>query len=514
MNRAAIAVLLFFSASAARSQIADSARPHIWMPAAGVDANYLRYAQSLGLIRGSQWTILPFTPVELLEDFQARRPAAVQRLPAIVSAWYNTTAPFGWNDGAVWRGRGLNVALEGGVAAHYGPVSVALAPLAFFSENKSFPLYPRLDQTAGEFEDPFIADQIDRPQRFGNRSYARLDPGQSVVRIDGRGMTAGVSTMNQWIGPMSEWPFILSNNAAGFPHLFVGSSKPWNVKIGRIHGRIFYGRLSQSAYARPTDTAAVRFTSGISGSYMPAFMPNLELGATRMFEAAWPSAGPGWPEFRKPFEAFLKEHVRANQESGPNQNSDNQLASVYARWTFPQSGVEVYGEFGREDHNWNARDAILEPDHMASVGLGFRKAWAAERGRINGLRAELINLESSTLARERPQGAWYVNSGTPQGHTQIGQVLGAGFAAVEGAGSMVAFERLEPGGDGSVFSFMRLVVAERAGTPPDAIYALSSEFTRPIGGLHVTYGGTAIYEMNRDLLADVGNFMLTARVRW
>jgi hypothetical protein len=111
---------------------------------------------------------------------------------------------------------------------------------------------------------------------------------------------------------MSEWPFVLSNNAAGFPNVFVGSSRPWNILIGSIHGRVFYGELRQSAYTTIADSLARRFTSGAIGSFSPRFIPGLELGAARIFEYAWPTGGLGWGDLRKPWEPFLKKNIRGD----------------------------------------------------------------------------------------------------------------------------------------------------------------------------------------------------------
>ena len=98
------------------------------------------------------------------------------------------------------------------------------------------------------------------------------------------------------------------------------------------------------------------------------------------------------------------------------------------------SGVEVYGEYGREDHNWDSRDLFVELDHSASYGVGMRKAWL-RADRISALRAELINYQESTLARHRAQGGAFYHTTTIQGHTQRGQLLSTGVTAGDGAGA-------------------------------------------------------------------------------
>jgi hypothetical protein len=521
--------MAMFSARPIAGQVADSLPPTLFMPVGSSAENYVRYMQTLGLVDLTQWTIRPVSPRSLAllleggavrSHFDRDRPVhrtggfIWQVLPISGSFWYNSTYPFGWNDGAVWRGRGVTAAAEGGVAVRWKALSATVDPSGFLAENRAFPLIPISSTATTPFADVQFFN-IDRPQRFGNKSYGQLSGGQTTIRIDALGMTAGVSTANQWIGPMSEWPFLLGNNAGGFPHFFAGSSSPWNVGIGTIHGRIFYGGLSQSAYMSNPDTISGRLISGVQGSFSPRFLRGLEIGAGRIFEYAWPTRGFGSRDFRKPLESFLKEHVPPDPGLHVNQSADNQLASVFARWVLPSSGFEVYGEFGRDDHNWNGRDAILEPDHDATYGLGLRKAWLGDNGATIGLRCEIFNMETSTLARARAQGMVYGHTYSRQGHTEMGQILGAGFAAISGGGSMLQVDRFLPNGEQASVSLTRMVTREQNAEPSvDLQYALAAERTRRIASLHVSYGVTGVYNVNRYFAADVGNVMLSASLRW
>jgi hypothetical protein len=497
--------------------------------------NYLRYLQARGEAPLSQWSVRAFGPREVdallsrttsddpLRSFE--RPVRntgrlrVQVAPLTGDGWYDTGFPFGGNDGAVWRGRGLTAAAQWGVALRYGALSIEVKPIAFWAENRDFPLMPNKQAGTLIYVDALAPRNIDRPQRFGARSYARLDPGQSTIRVDAFGLAAGISTANEWWGPMSEWPFLLGNNAAGFPHVFAGSSTPWNVGIGRIHGRIVYARLDQSDYTDITISGGRRFAAGIIGSFMPRGIDGLEIGVARFFHEPWPDGGIGWHELRKPFEAFLKVNVPLDSGAGPGGNPDNQLASLFARWVFPANGLEVYGELGRDDHNGNTRDLLQEPDHAATLGLGLRKSWRRADGELTGLRAELFDLDPSILGRNRAQGAKYTHSATRQGHTERGQVLGAGFAAINGVGSMIAYERYAANQEKLLVSLTRMVVRERVATATvapslDVQYALAAERTRRVGPLGVSYGLTGVYELNRYFQADVFNLMGTLRLAW
>src|SRR5690606_1293524 len=126
-------------------------------------------------------------------------------------------------------------------------------------------------------------------------------------------------------------------------------------------------------------------------------------------------------------------------------DADNQLASAFVRWLVPNTGFEVYGEYAREDHSWDARDFFLEPDHNSAYMPGMRKVWGGDRESWTVLRGEVMNAEVSHLFRVRGQTRFYRHGRMRQGHTVYGQILGApdGFG---GAATELALDRYEPWG--------------------------------------------------------------------
>ncbi len=263
---------------------------------------------------------------------------------------YNSAFPYGSNDGAVWAGRGLTSALDLGFAFRLGPISATLNPIAFSAQNRTFPLQAN-GSTTNPFADPLFPGNVDRPQRFGTAAYSRIDPGESTVRLDVLGLSAGVSTANMGWGPMENYPYILGGNAPGFPHAFVGTGGPLPIWIGRVHGRLIWGQLEQSAYSPATGTSyyssalepgTKRFASGAVGVFQPRGVDGLEIGVARFFHSLWPKEGIPRSYFSKAFEAIFKVSL-PNSSPGFGVNADrgigdNQLASAFARWVFPKSG--------------------------------------------------------------------------------------------------------------------------------------------------------------------------------
>jgi hypothetical protein len=356
----AVAALLAAVWLAAPATLKAQAPP--WSPAfAGSEMeDHLRVLQLIGVTPAYPWSVRAFSPRELERlTPDGAHPLARPRVatPAIghstwipprVEAWYHTGAPAGSNNGPIWEGRGLTVAVQLGAAARLGPLSLVLAPQAFWTENRDFEIMA-VAPGHSAFADPLEPHAIDLPQRFGGGAYARVDPGETTVRLDLPLVTAGISTANQYWGPARHHPIILGNNAPGFLHAFAGSSEPWNVLIGRGHGRLVWGRLEQSPYSSVPDSIGSRFMAGLVGTFQPRGFPGLEVGASRFFHLRWPEEGLTSEHLLKPLEAFYKGALRAMRPDTTTRDEldreeDNQLASVFFRWVFPKSGWEVYGE--------------------------------------------------------------------------------------------------------------------------------------------------------------------------
>lgn len=439
-----------------------------WIPVVvpnSEDETYLRYLQIAGAVPRRPWSLRGFSPGEAkkLAPQVGTHPwsrsasfSSVQRrvrlLPLSAELRGNSTFPYGSNDGAVWAGRGLTASVTIGLALKAGPFSLVLAPTAFISQNAAFDLLDNGQTGDLRFADGPFPTEVDRPQRFGDKPYGLADPGNSTLRADMGPLTAGISTAHMAWGPFELYPYVLGTNASGFPHGFVGTSRPVNVWIGSLHGRVIWGRLDQSSYSpvegeatwvSPAEPGTRRFGSGLVALFEPRGLRGLELGIARFFHSPWPRAGIPSSYITKPFENILK--ARSRGVSGftdPGGNADNQLISGFARWAFPKAGFEMYAEYGREDHSWDKRDFVQEPDHSRSYGLGFRKAVRLSPARMDGLTVELINFQLPHLERTgRGEGWIYTHGVMRQGHTQRGQLLGADVGTGAAAGSTIRWDR-------------------------------------------------------------------------
>ena len=485
---------------------------------------YWRVLQVAGDVADMPWSIRPLGP-RALERLQpqdhpwSRRDLSrgivlrgfqltLQPLDAQLIA--NSSFPYGFNEGPVWAGRGLTASVRGGASFSAGRISGALAPVIFQAQNAAFELYPNglPGDFAFGFPYPWAADM---PQRFGDRAYRRLDPGNSFLRADVGLLSTGFSTAAQHWGPARDHPVILGSNAGGYPHLFLGTSRPAPVGPFRVQARLTWGRLSQSRYTTMELVQKRRLAVGAVGTVSLAAIPGLELGAGRFVHILWSDDVLTRENALKPFGPLLGQTAT---------NSENQIASVFGRWVHGRSGVEVYGEFGREDGNLSWRHLLIEPDHASAYMLGMQRVWKRSSDQRSAVRAEVLNTRSTTPHLIPAQTPWYVHSPISQGHTHRGLALGSagGFG---GGASTVAYDRYTPAGRWTV-SWARLMRAElltseRGWVPlpndADVFHAIGADGLIFRGRTALTWEVRGVYEANRNFGGDAFNLRVGTGVR-
>jgi hypothetical protein len=364
----------------------------------------------------------------------AKRPRFVQRTPAWAAAWLNSARAAVVEPGPVWRGRGITVAISGGGAGSWRWLSYSVRPIAFWTQNLAFRLSHSIQQASDDFTDPWLS--MDRPHRFGDAPYARIDPGESFIRADSKWVAAGFSSAAQVWGPARYQALVLGNNAGGFPHAFVETGLPLDVGLGRLAGRWVVGGLAASPFAPPHTGTTSRLAVGAVGTFLPRGLEGIEFGGTRFFHLYDTPAVRDLTSYTLPFSGLFKRGL-GNLESGSR--GYNQLASVFFRLAPPRSAVEVYAEYMRDDHSSDLRDVLVELDHSSAFMLGVRSSQVSASHHTT-LTVEASNGRLSHLARVRAQAASYVHSAIIEGHTLRGMTLGAP-ALPGGGGVLLSWER-------------------------------------------------------------------------
>lgn len=435
---------------------------------------------------------------------------------------YHSALPLSRNDGVVWNGRGVTTSAQGGVGLRWRALEVQLAPIAFVAQNAAFTLAPNGGTGDSAYADPRFPVNIDHVQAYGASSYGRLDAGESFIRLEAFGATMGLSSARMTWGPARDYPLVMSTNAGGFAHYFVGTAEPANVWIGTVQARLIGGRLEQSTYS-PIDTGRLhRFTSGFVASFSPRGLKGFEIGGTRVMQVRWPEGGPSLAQILRPFQTVV-----SNPDEGaePNQNPENQFASVFVRLAPPGSGLEVYGEMSREDFTGNLRALIAKPDDLAQFTLGVARSVVGADGGMSVFRFELVNGELSAaergqrgIARPIPS---YTHSRTRQGLTSRGQIFGSPVA-YGGSGAVIRWERFDAAGR-TLWQLERQLrldwlpaLGNTGGTETaETLYGLRYERTQFFGGREWTLIVAPSRVLNRNLVVgnDLWNFELGARWR-
>ena len=425
---------------------------------------------------------------------------------------YNSAFPWGFNDGAVWAGRGLTTSASAGFAARWRWLSVRFEPVAFRAENRGFALLGDTTRGANPFVDQQRPGSIDLPQRFGRGSYQRVDLGQSEVRADVGPVAFGFSTSNQFWGPGIAHALTLTANVPGIRRLCLGTSRALVTPIGRFNAQLLYGKLAASGY-EPTVAQRDRFASGMVASWQPRRGKGVELGFTRFYHRLWPEGGLGVGDLTIPFGSFF-----TDLQSFHGGAADNQLASVFARWRGEESGFEVFGEFGRTDRAIDARDLSLEPEQNSAWYLGAAKSMLASRGVMYLIRAEYANGRISAIQRlARGQGTYYEHGSVTQGHTQRGQSLGTPLLERTG-GLEISVDRWASWGRVGATVVQR-AMPEDTGEGVRLMAARSQWYTeasvvRFVGRYELFGRGGLVFDLNRRPGSDETNLHLQVGARY
>ena len=394
-------------------------------------------------------------------------------VPPRLLTYVNSGYPRSRNDGTMWAGRGATLALDGGVygawEAKRFTLSAGLAPQAIFTQNAAFDIATGISRSRySPYIYPWHATAIDWPQRFGDRSFWTVDPGQSFVRLDAFGAMVSFSTENLWWGPALRNPLLLSSNAPGFPHVAVGTSRPVDVWIGNLEVEAIWGYLDESDHFDVDPDNDRRLMSGLIVDFEPRWLPGLYLGLARIHTTTIPPEG-------MPFDEMVLgayQDVRDNPQG--RIGGDNQLISVFGRWAHPGVGFEAYFEWAREDHWMDLMNLFMVPDGSQAYTLGFQKVIDTESKWVR-LYGELTHLGDALPIIHAGRGvlSYYTHSQIRQGHTHKGQILGAAI----GPGSDAQILGVDVFHGGGLFGGS----IERVRYDTDAYYAAWSEFYGPHG---------------------------------
>jgi hypothetical protein len=356
--------------------------------------------------------------------------SAIYALPVVWTNQYTTNHPYSINDGSMIPAKGYQTQLSAGVFGKIGPLSIQLRPEVIFAQNSD---YRELNET-GKLYNGFY-NRIDLPSRYGNGNYSKINWGQSNIRLTFDPVSFGLSNENLWWGPGIKNSLLMSNNATGFKHLTLNTSRPINTPIGSFETQIIAGRLERSGYevsgpGYQSNRDDWRYLSGIAFTYQPKWIKNLFLGFDRAFVIYHKDIQSGFSNYFPLFASGLKYNFTIKEpfENTDDLNPRDQYISAFARWVLPESKTEFYFQLGRNDASYDLRDLILEPESSRAYIVGMQKLFPlVQQDAYIQLAIELSQLQGPNVGLVRSQPNWYSHYQVRAGYTNEGQVLGAGI---------------------------------------------------------------------------------------
>lgn len=342
----------------------------------------------------------------------------------------NSSVPYGQNNEAAWYGKGFNTEFKGGFWLTSDFVTVTFRPQLVSQQNLEFDI-PRFIPEDENGNIRYIAEgignQIDMPFRFGPTSFQTFSLGYSSVRVHYKNIEAGFSTEPMWWGANVKYPLVMSNNAAGMPHFFIGTRGPLKVPyIGSFEFKYMGGFPEDSEYFdQEEEYQQDRFMNAVNLSYSPFFAPNIHFGITRAVHTYMENGALTAVDYGLIFDPFFVKNFTETRGPLDVVKPRNHLNSLYARWVWPESQMEIYGEYFRDDYAYDARDLLMEPRHNSGYAFGFQKLIMGKLAHFYKMNVEFTNMTPGFLEEVRPQNYYYTDPQIRQGHTNQGQVIGA-----------------------------------------------------------------------------------------
>lgn len=364
---------------------------------------------------------------------------------------YNTKAPYGQNDGALWQGKGLNTSLTAGARLEACGLELTVKPQLTWSQNKDFDIMPsNTDSEYGYFWGYGKNVGCDAPQRFGDSPFWTFDWGDTEIRWSWHTLTAGFGFQSPWLGPAFKNPVLHSNNAPSYPKFDVGLRKQRVVipgikwDLGEIEGRVWTGYLTESDYFDNDEENDHNLIHGFTFSYAPSFFRGLTIGLNRtcLVKSSFENLKYIIP-------------IAENTHVGEVGAGEDQKISVTLDYIFPSVGFEIYGEIGSDDYapggGIDGYMRYFTSTTVYTVGAKKSMTLSKEKNIFGELIFEWNNTEMSSnylMAGSRYSFGFHYQ--ITQGYTNQGQWLGSGIG-YGGNSQHLEYRLFYPKGTSSIF---------------------------------------------------------------
>ncbi|QYH37950.1 capsule assembly Wzi family protein [Algoriphagus sp. NBT04N3] len=359
-------------------------------------------------------------------------------LPLRQSISFNSKRTYGWGNGPLLPNVGISSYTSTGLSAKWFIFRLQLAPEFVYLQNRAFQGY------SGDFSDAvnrarfFYWSFGDYPERFGDQAISFLWWGQSKFTIQLGFLETGISTENIFWGPGQFSSLTFSNNARSFPHLTLRSRRPAKTFLGEFEGELLIGRLEDSGYF-PSQlpnlnqryfnrfTGDYKYLNALLISYQPKWLKGISVGFARTHQQYSRQMGNSFMDYMPVIEPFQKTVYGFDRDS----EGRDQQVTFFGRFKSFKASAEMYFEYGRRDHAFNWREAILNPEHARAFLLGFQKLFPIPgTEEFISIRSEILHQQESINRTIRYAGfgggyTWHTH-GQARGFSNYGEALGTG----------------------------------------------------------------------------------------
>ncbi len=444
-------------------------------------------------------------------------------LPVISSSEFNSKRPYGWGNKGMIPNVGAQTYLSTGFYARFHFLEIQFQPEYVYAQNKSFQGFSENFPARVIQSRFFFWNNADTPERFGDDAYSRFWWGQSRFNLIAGPINFGVSTQNIWWGQGQFNSLVFSDNAEGFPHLYLSTRRPIKTIVGNFEAQIIMGTLENSGleptqneflngrYFEPFD-GDWRYLNGMTVTYNPKFLQGLFLGFSRTFQQYNKYRVKDFGGYFPIFEGFQKEKFLTNGNSIEyDSNGQDQQVVLSLRYLATKANFEIYAEYGRRDHALNWRDFILNPEHARAYLFGFQKLFNTFRGNdFIQVRGEMTHQSESVNRYIRYLGlsgnqSWHTH-GKARGFVNYGQTLGVG----SGVGSNVQTLEIS-----KVSGFdKRGIVLERLANNQDFFYRAFGQNSEKKPWIDYSIGLLWDQQWNNFILSGKAQFIKSYNYQW
>ena len=371
----------------------------------------------------------------------------IKFLPINNTFEFNSHHPYNRNNGSMIPNRGFQNRISFGFYGKLGPLSFQINPEHVYSENKSYQGFWENHYPITWSKRYNLWNEIDLPEIFGSKRHNNLLVGQSNIKLNYKGLSLGISNENLWWGPSIRNSIMMSNQARGFKHISLNSTRPLKSLIGWIEFQLVSGRLESSGYTPPNPNYTYagsklyvpkvnqipeendwRYFQGLIISFTPKFYKNISLGLIRWVQmySAQLEGRYYWMNGKPTYFPVFNNIFRSKDKYVDYEAQTDQAGGVFLRWLWPEAKAELYSEFHLNDSRQNIRDLLLDPKHSSAITLGLRKIFK-EKNNTFLFDWEWTKLERGQGRVLRKWNSWYTHENVRHGYTNYGEVIGAGI---------------------------------------------------------------------------------------